>query len=143
MPGAVPWLHGDMSADDSIPADYRPLLEQPLYAHLGTIRPDGAVQVNPMWFEFDGEHLLFTHTSTRQKYRNLQRNPSMAVSIVDPDNPLRYLEVRGRLVEARPDPTGSFYVHLHARYRGEESAPPPDAADRVILVMSVERTTKQ
>ena len=132
-----------MSADDSIPADYRPLLEQPLYAHLGTIRPDGAVQVNPMWFEFDGEHLLFTHTSTRQKYRNLQRNPSMAVSIVDPDNPLRYLKVRGRLVEARPDPTGSFYVHLHARYRGEESAPPPDAADRVILVMSVERTTKQ
>ncbi|WP_438352716.1 PPOX class F420-dependent oxidoreductase [Microbacterium sp. CJ88] len=129
--------------DEIIPADYRPLLEDPNYGHLGTIRSDDTVQVNPMWFEFDGEHVRFTHTSTRKKFRNLQRNPAMALSIIDPENPFRYLEVAGRLVEVVPDPTGAFYVHLQNRYGNPSDVPPPDKADRVVLVMSIERATKQ
>ena len=131
------------SIDDIIPAKYRPLLERPLFGHLGTIRPDDTVQVNPMWFEFDGEHVRFTHTTYRQKYRNLQQNPSMALSIVDPDNPSSYLEVAGRLVEIVPDPEGAFYVRLQNRYGNPSTTPPRDKADRVILVMSVERSTGQ
>lgn len=126
-----------------IPADYADLLQQPIYAHLGTIRPDDTVQVNPMWFLFDGEYISFTHTTKRAKYRNLQHNPSMSVSLIDPVNPFRYLEVRGRLVEAIPDPTGAFYVVLGKRYGNADQTPPPDSADRVILVMSVEKTTRQ
>lgn len=129
--------------DEIIPARYRPLLERPLYGHLGTIRPDDTVQVTPMWFEFDGEHLRFTHTSKRQKFRNLQHNPSMALSILDPDNAFHYLEVAGKLVEVVPDPTGAFYVQLQNRYGNPSDVPPPDRADRVILVMSIERSTKQ
>jgi PPOX class probable F420-dependent enzyme len=131
------------SIDDIVPVAYRHLLDEPLYGHLGTIRPDDTVQVTPMWFEFDGEHVRFTHTSKRQKYRNLQHNPSMALSIVDPENVFRYLEVAGRLVEIVPDPEGAFYVRLQNRYGNDSTQPPPDAADRVILVMSVERATKQ
>jgi PPOX class probable F420-dependent enzyme len=126
-----------------IPEAYRHLLDLPIYAALGTIRPDDTVQVNPMWFEFDGEHLRFTHTSTRAKYRNLQHNPSMSVALVDPENPFRYLEVRGRLVEVEPDPEGAFYVRLGRRYGNPDQTPPPDSADRVVLVMSVEATAKQ
>jgi PPOX class probable F420-dependent enzyme len=126
-----------------LPAGRRHLLEQPLYGHLGTIRPDGTVQVNPMWFEFDGEHVRFTHTTKRQKYRNLQHNPAMALSIVDPDNPVRYIEVAGRLVETVPDPEGAFYVRLQNRYGDPSTTPPPDKADRVVLVMSIERATGQ
>jgi PPOX class probable F420-dependent enzyme len=129
--------------DDIIPADYRRLLELPLYGHLGTIRPDDTVQVTPMWFEFDGEHIRFTHTTYRQKYRNLHHNPSMALSILDPDNPFRYLEVAGRLAEVVPDPEGRFYVRLQNRYGNPSSRPPRDKVDRVILVMSVDRATKQ
>ena len=62
-----------------IPEHLRPLLDRPLFGSLGTIRPDDTVQVNPMWFEYDGEHLRFTHTTYRGKYRNLQRNPSMSL----------------------------------------------------------------
>lgn len=131
------------SIDEIIPAGYRHLLEEPLYGHLGTIRPDDTVQVTPMWFEFDGEHLRFTHTITRQKYRNLQHNPSMALSVIDPDNVFSYLEVAGKLVEVVPDPTGEFYVRLQNRYGNPSDVPPPDKADRVILVMSIERSTKQ
>jgi PPOX class probable F420-dependent enzyme len=129
--------------DEIIPARYRRLLELPLYGHLGTIRPDDTVQVTPMWFEFDGELVRFTHTTYRQKYRNLQHNPSMALSITDPDDPHHYLEVAGRLVDVVPDPEGQFYVRLQNRYGNPSSTPPRDKAERVILAMSLERSTKQ
>jgi len=122
-----------------IPNDLRDLLEQPHYGALGTVRPDHTVQVNPMWFEYDGEHLLFTHTDKRQKYRNLQQNPSMSLMVFDPQNPYRYIEVRGRLAEVTPDPEGAFYVRLGRRYGNPGQEAPPDKADRVILRMSIEQ----
>jgi PPOX class probable F420-dependent enzyme len=117
----------------------RHLLERPLFAALGTIRPDDTVQVNPMWFEFDGEHVRFTHTTYRGKFRNLQRNPSMSLMMFDPDDPQVYLELRGKLVDTIEDPTGAFYVRLGQRYGNPDQQPPPDKADRVILVMSIEK----
>ncbi|HEV6953419.1 MAG TPA: PPOX class F420-dependent oxidoreductase [Promicromonospora sp.] len=132
-----------MSATDIIPAHLIHLLENPNYAFLGTVRPDGSVQVNPMWFDFDGETLRFTHTTHRAKFRNLQQNPAMSLAILNPENPFNYLEVRGKLVEVVPDPTGEFYVHLGKRYGNPDQTPPPDSADRVVLVMSVEHYTTQ
>ena len=136
-------MFGGMSATDVIPAHLIPLLEAPNYAFLGTVRPDDTVQVNPMWFDFDGETLRFTHTTKRAKYRNLQHNPSMSLAIINDDNVLNYVEVRGKLVEVVPDPTGEFYVHLAKRYGATDPQPPADSADRVILVMSIERYTTQ
>jgi len=126
-----------------IPDDYAHLLVEPNYGHLGTIRPDDTVQVNPMWFEYDGERLRFTHTSKRGKFRNLQYNPSMSLSVIDPANPFSYLEVRGALIDVVPDPEGAFYVRLGQRYGNAGQQAPPDSPDRVILVMSIEKTTKQ
>ncbi|HEY0804198.1 MAG TPA: PPOX class F420-dependent oxidoreductase, partial [Pseudonocardiaceae bacterium] len=112
-----------------IPQGYELLLERPLYGHLATTRPDGNPQVNPMWFDWDGELLRFTHTAKRQKYRNITANPHVAMSISDPDNPYRYLEVRGVVEEIVPDPTGAFYMHLNDHYSGPLTEPPPDKAD--------------
>ena len=126
-----------------IPQGYETLLERPLYGHLATTRPGGNAQVNPMWFDWDGELLRFTHTTKRQKYRNVTANPNVAMSISDPDNPYRYLEVRGVVEEIVPDPTGAFYLHLNDRYSGPLTEPPPDKADRVILVVRPTGYTKQ
>ena len=126
-------------ADASIPDDLMPLLERPLFAALGTIRPDDTVQVNPMWFLYDGERIRFTHTTKRAKFRNLQRNPSMSLLIVDPDNSGRYLELRGELAKVVPDPEGAYYVELGRRYGDADATPPPDKADRVVLVMRIDR----
>jgi PPOX class probable F420-dependent enzyme len=123
----------------TIPEQYRRFLTEPNYGHLGTIRPDDTVQVNPMWFEFDGENLRFTHTTKRAKYRNLQHNPSMSLSISDPDNPYDFIELRGALIDVVPDPTGAFYVRLGQRYGNAGQQPPPDSADRVVLVMSIDK----
>ena len=122
----------------TIPAAHSRLLEQPFYGALGTIRPDNTVQVNPMWYEYDGEFIRFSHTTTRAKFRNLQHNPSMSLSIMDPANPTEYIEVRGKLVEVIPDTTGAFHVRLGKRYGHPDEQAPADSADRVILVMSVE-----
>jgi PPOX class probable F420-dependent enzyme len=124
---------------DTIPPELAPLLERPLFGALGTVRPDNTVQVNPMWFEYDGEHVRFTHTNQRGKFRNLQRNPTMSLLLIDDEDAQRYLEVRGRLVEVVDDPEGDFYVRLGRRYGDPDTEAPPDKANRVILVMSVEK----
>jgi PPOX class probable F420-dependent enzyme len=137
--------------DDLVPAPYQDLLRRPVFAVLATVRPDSTAQASPMWFDYEAPDadsngagtLRFTHTSKRAKFRNLQANPSMALAIMDPDQPTRYLELRGRLLEAIPDPTGAYYVHLGRRYGNAEQQPPKDSADRVILVMSIEHTVHQ
>lgn len=119
------------------------LLERPLFGHLATIGPDNTAQVNPMWYAWDGEFVKFTNTNVRQKYRNVLRNPSAAMSIVDPESGYRYLEVRGVIERIDPDPTGSFWVELATRYGVESPQPPKDAERRVILYLRPTRYTTQ
>ncbi|HCS61483.1 MAG TPA: PPOX class F420-dependent oxidoreductase [Microbacterium sp.] len=124
-------------SNSEIPASLIDLLDRPLYGALGTVGRDESAQVSPMWFERDDMTIRFTHTTKRAKYRNLQRNSSMSLMVFDPENPQRYIEVRGHLVEATPDPTGGFYQRLGRRYGNPDTPAPADAADRVILVMSI------
>jgi PPOX class probable F420-dependent enzyme len=118
-----------------VPDSHVDLLERPSIAHLATVRLDGGPQSNPMWFGWDGERIRLTHTRTRQKFRNLQAEPRMALSITDPADPQRYLEIRG-VVEAADDDTGGrFYRQLRERYGVDPDAPMPDADVRVVLVI--------
>lgn len=146
LPNSGDTCRGDNGAESvlhwrvtTIPAHLEYLLDQPIFAALGTIRPDDTVQVNPMWFERIGDEIHFTHTTKRGKFRNLQHNPSMSLAIIDPANPLVYVELRGRLLRVVEDPTGAFYVRLGTRYGNAQQQPPADSADRVILVMSIEK----
>ena len=125
----------------TIPERYRYLTDQPLFAHLATVRPDGSVQSNPMWFEVVGDEVRFTHTSKRQKLKNLQANPTMSLSIVDPQDPLLYVEIRGHLAGVIDDPTGSFYVTLQNRYGNPSTQAPPDSPNRIILRMAIDKVT--
>jgi PPOX class probable F420-dependent enzyme len=136
-----------MSPDPSqqaqvIPESLADMLDRPLYAHLATVRPDGTPQVNPTWVRFDGEYLWLTTTSKRQKNRNWQLQPAVALSIADPDEPSRYLEIRGRVERVVPDPGGAEFVRLAERY-GLPQPPPADAADRIAVAIRPERTTTQ
>ena len=125
-----------------IPPSLADLVERPLYAHLATVRPDGTPQVNPTWFRFDGEYLWLTTTARRQKNRNWQIQPAVALSITDPDRPSRYLEIRGRVERIIPDPGGAEYVRLAERY-GRSQGPPADAADRIAVAIRPQHVTTQ
>ena len=118
----------------TVPASHRDLMERPLIAHLATVRSDGSVQSNPMWFKWDGDRVRMTHTRVRKKFRNVAHEPRVALSIVDPDDPQRYLEVRG-VVESIEDDTGApFYQSLREHYNST-SSPIRDADVRVVLVI--------
>lgn len=118
----------------TVPASHQDLVDRPLITHFATVRSDGSVQSNPMWFLWDGSRLRLTHTRTRKKFQNVSREPRVALSIVDPDDDQRYLEIRGE-VESIDDDTGApFYRSLQERY-GRGGAPIGDADVRVVLVI--------
>ncbi|WP_315093310.1 PPOX class F420-dependent oxidoreductase [uncultured Cellulomonas sp.] len=121
-------------ASSVLPPSHADLLERPLFAHLATVAPDGSPHTSVMWFAWDGEVLRFTHTSTRQKFKNLQHEPRVAISVHDPENPYRYLEVRGTVESTVPDDeVASFYKSLQTRYGQDYEI--TDAATRVILTV--------
>src|SRR3954452_10396992 len=119
-------------ATTELPDSYRDLLERPLFAHLATVRPDGSPQSSVMWFDWDGERLRLTHTKTRQKFANLAHEPRVALSIADPDDEYRFLEVRGRVESIEDDDEkASFYKALQSRYGQDYEV--TDADVRVII----------
>ncbi len=126
-----------------IPSSLKDLLESTALAHVATIGPNGAPQANPVWFGWDGEHVLFSQTKTRQKLRNLQRDPRIALSIVDPANPGRYLEIRGKVVEVREDPDRAFINSMAKKYLGQDVYSWDRPGDeRVVIVVAPEHTTQ-
>jgi PPOX class probable F420-dependent enzyme len=113
------------------PASHVDLLEQPTFAHLATVRPDGSPQSSVMWFAWDGSRIRLTHTSTRQKFANLSREPRVALSIADPDDQYRFLEIRGTVEAIAEDRS------LQRRYGMDY--PILDADVRVIITIRPDR----
>ena len=108
-----------------------------------TTGPGGVPHVNPVWSLWDGEHLRFTTSSARRKYKNVVADPRLSISVNDPDSPYRYLEVRAEVVAVEPDPTGAFFDVLARRYGLEYEAPIGDAPQRVVIVARPVHTTSQ
>jgi PPOX class probable F420-dependent enzyme len=103
-----------------IPEKFRDLLSKPAFANLATIMPDGTPQVTPVWFDSDGKHLIVNSAKGRQKDRNLRRDPRVALSIMDPENPYRYLQVRGRVVEITEEGAKQHIDKMARKYLGQD-----------------------
>ncbi len=125
-----------------IPSSHEDLLIRPLFGHLATVGFDGTPRSNPMWFAWDGTHLRFTTTTTRRKHRDVLLTPQISMSVHDPDQPYRYLEVRGDVVRIDPDPTAAFFDELAERY-GSDLRSPGDAPYRVVLVVAPTGVSRQ
>lgn len=94
----------------SIPSSHEDILHKRAFAHVATVDATGAPQVTPVWVDYDGEHVLINSAKGRKKDRNLRANPHVAVSILDPDDPYRYLGLQGKVVEITEN--GAF-EHIH------------------------------
>lgn len=126
-----------------IPENYRDLLDSTALAHIATIGPKGEPQVNPVWFDYDGEYVKFSQTKGRQKYKNVQRDERIALSIVDPNNPFRYIEVRGRVDQIEEDSDNAFINKMAKKYINQDVYPynrPED--ERIVLYVKPEHTTQ-
>ena len=82
-----------------IPEKYSDLFEKQAFGNLSTLMKDGSPQVTPVWVDFDGKHVRVNSAKGRVKDKNMRRNRKVAFSIQDPDNPYRFIAVRGEVVE--------------------------------------------
>jgi PPOX class probable F420-dependent enzyme len=107
----------------AIPDSHVDLFQKKALAHLATLMPAGQPQVTPVWVEFDGHHVIINTAEGRQKDKNLQRDKRVALSLVDPDNPYRYLEVRGTVVERTHEGADANIDALAKKYLGKDKYP--------------------
>ena len=96
-----------------------------------------------MWFDWDGEHVKVSQIKMRQKHQNLNRDRRIALSIVDPAKPYRYLEIRGEVVHIEEDPNIDFTSAMAKKYLGLDKYPYHRPGDeRVVIFVRPEHTTQ-
>jgi PPOX class probable F420-dependent enzyme len=126
----------------AIPDKYRDLLESPNFATLATVMPDGSPQVTPVWFDYDGRHIVINTAKGRVKDRNMRRDPRVAVTIMDPKNPYRYLEVRGKVAEVTESGADAHIDKQAKRYLDKDKYPFRQPGEvRVLFKIVPERTS--
>ena len=124
----------------AIPEKYRDLLtDKKAFCALGTLMPDGTPQVTPIWFDFDGTNLIFNSARGRQKDRNVRRDPRVSMTILDPENPYRYVEVRGRVIDITQEGARESINKLAKKYLGKDVYPGPPDEVRVIYTVRPEK----
>ncbi|HYA97069.1 MAG TPA: PPOX class F420-dependent oxidoreductase [Methylomirabilota bacterium] len=107
----------------TIPESHFDLFQQPAFAHLSTLMSDGSPQSTPVWIELEGKYVSFNSARGRVKDKNVRRDPRVALSISDPANPYRYLEVRGRVVEITERGADEQINRLSQKYLGKPVYP--------------------
>ncbi len=125
-----------------VPENFQDLLkdETKAFAILGTLYPDGSPQVTPVWFNTDGEHILIDSAKGRAKDRNMRRNPHVTVAILDPKNPYRYIQIRGRVVDITEKGAVEEIHALSHKYGGQDYSLVPGEV-RVIYKILPEKVT--
>jgi PPOX class probable F420-dependent enzyme len=125
-----------------IPDKFLDLFTKKAFAHLATLMPNGEPQVTPVWIDYDGERLVFNTAAGRQKDKNLQRDGRVSLSIADPDNPYRYLEVRGHVSERTTEGADAHIDKLAKKYLDKDKYPFRQPGEvRVIFKVAPEHIT--
>ena len=108
----------------TIPASHADLLTtKKAFANVSTLNTDGSPQVTPVWVDFDGTNVVIDTAKGRVKANNLAREPRVAISIADPDNPYRYLGIQGRVIEMTEAGGDAHIDKMAMKYMGKASYP--------------------
>jgi PPOX class probable F420-dependent enzyme len=116
--------------------DLRKLIDGPNFAHLATLMPDGSPHSAPVWIAREGNLLLICTEATSIKGKNTLRDPRIAISVVDFRDPYIVAQMRGRVIERRPDPQLKYYDLLSQKYIGKPW-PYRDEASPIVLVIEI------
>lgn len=107
----------------TIPDKFKDLLtEKKAFGHLATLMSDGTPQVTPVWVDLQGDRVLINTAKGRIKDKNMSSNPNVAISIADPDNPYRYVQIRGRVAK-RTEGASDHIDKMAMKYMGKEKYP--------------------
>ena len=102
---------------------YRDIFDKKAFAHIATVGKEGTPQITPVWLDFDNGLIRFNTARGRVKERNLRANPKVALAIQDPDNPYRYVQVRGRVDEITEQGADAHIDALAKKYLGQDRYP--------------------
>ena len=103
----------------AIPDNFKDLFKKKAFAHLATLMTDGTPHVSPVWCELDGNDVVLNTAKGRVKEKNMRRNKHVALSIQDPENPYRYIGVRGEVVEITETGADAYIDNLAKKYTGD------------------------
>lgn len=119
-----------------IPDSHKDILLGKNFAHVATLMPDGSPQVTPVWVDFDGGLVVFNTAEGRQKPRNLDRDGRVAISVIDHENPYRYIQIRGVVAEKTTSGADEHIDRMAKKYMGLDRYPYRNPAEqRVIYVV--------
>jgi PPOX class probable F420-dependent enzyme len=121
----------------SIPGTHADLFQKPAFASLATVNPDGSPQVTPVWFDWDGTHVIVNTARGRVKDRNLSRNPHVALAIIDPGNPYRYVGVQGRVTTMTEEGADAHIDKMAKKYLNKDRYPYRAPGEKRVLVKIV------
>jgi len=110
-------------ADSTIPENYRDLFNKRAFASLATRMPNDEVQVTPVWVDAEGSAVLFNSARGRVKDQNVRRDPRVTLTLMDPDNPYRYMEIRGRVVDFTEQGAAQHIDKMAKKYLGVDKYP--------------------
>ena len=119
--------------------DVKTLVRGANFAHLATLLPDGSPQNAPVWVDLDGDRILVCTGEGSLKARNTRRDPRVAISIVAHDNPYVETQIRGRVVERRPDVDLAVMDRVSRKYTGKPFPMRDNPAQRVVLVIEADK----
>jgi PPOX class probable F420-dependent enzyme len=106
-----------------IPEKYLDLFTKKAFCFLATLMPDGSPQVTPVWCDFDGTHVIINSARGRVKDQNMRRDSRVAVAVHDPDDPYRYVQIQGRVVEITEEGADDVIDQLAQKYLDVEEYP--------------------
>ena len=114
----------------------------PNFAHLATLMPDGSPQVSPVWVDLAGDRILVNTAEGRIKPRNVRRDPRVAISIANQENPYSAAFVRGRVVQMTHDGADASIDKLAKKYLGQDTYPVRQPGEqRLVLLIEPEHVT--
>jgi PPOX class probable F420-dependent enzyme len=102
---------------------WKATLKKPVFVHLTTLMPDGSPQVSPVWVDVDGDTIVINSAEDRVKDKNIRRDPRIALSVTDPDNPYNALMVRGKVKEITNQGADDHIDFLAKKYLGKDKYP--------------------
>lgn len=127
---------------EALPASHADIIHKKAFAHLATLMPDGTPQVSPVWVDEKDGFVLINSAVGRVKDKNLHKDPHVALSITDPDNPYRMLAVRGRVVEFILEGADAHIDSMAKKYMGLDKYPLRQPGEqRVIYKIAPERVS--
>jgi len=110
-------------ASNTVPENFKDLFKKQAFANLATLNADGSPQVTPVWVDFDGANIVVNTARGRVKDKNLRREKRVALTILDPENPYRYLGVQGRVVEMTEQGADAHIDQMAKKYLNKDTYP--------------------